>query len=100
MRRRGKFLAHPPVDIPSCLVLDGLELQSFIAADRKSLPIIFITGYGDIPMSVRAMKAGAVEFLAKPFDERALLDAIESALDRSSVELEHAAPPLRIFDGS
>ena len=97
------FLARPPVDIPSCLVLDvslpdlnGLELQSFIASDRRSLPIIFITGYGDIPTSVRAMKAGAVEFLAKPFDERTLLDAIDSALDRSSLELEHDAE-LRIL---
>jgi FixJ family two-component response regulator len=89
------FLARPPVDIPSCLVLDvslpdldGLELQSFIASDRKSLPIIFITGYGDIPMSVRAMKAGAVEFLAKPFDDRTLLDAIEGALQHSRLWLE------------
>src|SRR5262249_50022525 len=92
------FLARPPVDVPACLVLDvslpdvdGLELQTFIASDRSSLPIIVITGYADIPMSVRAMKAGAVEFLAKPFDERTLLDAIEVALDRSSLALGHAA---------
>jgi FixJ family two-component response regulator len=97
------FLARPPVAGPSCLVLDvslpdlnGLELQTFIAPDRRSLPIIFITGYGDIPMSVRAMKAGAVEFLAKPFDDGILLGAIENALHRSSLELEHEAE-LRIL---
>jgi FixJ family two-component response regulator len=88
------FLARRPVEIPSCLVLDvslpdfnGLELQSRIASDRSGLPIIFITGYGDIPMSVRAMKAGAVEFLAKPFSERVLLAAIENALERSRAAL-------------
>src|SRR5262249_49030899 len=92
------FLARPRVHVPSCLVLDvslpdlnGLELQSFIASERATLPIIFITGYGDIPMSVRAMKAGAVEFLAKPFDHRILLDAVSDALDRSSRALENAA---------
>jgi FixJ family two-component response regulator len=92
------FLARSPVEIPSCLVLDvslpdlnGLELQSFIASDRRSLPIIFITGYGDIPMSVRAMRAGAVEFLPKPFDDGILLGAIKTALDRSRLELEHHA---------
>jgi FixJ family two-component response regulator len=97
------FLARPPVAGPSCLVLDvslpdlnGLELQTFIAPDRRSLPIIFITGYGDIPMSVRAMKAGAVEFLAKPFDDGILLGAIENALHRSSLELEREAE-LRIL---
>jgi FixJ family two-component response regulator len=100
------FLARPPAGAPSCLVLDvalpdlnGLELQSFIASDRRSLPIIFITGYGDIPMSVRAMKAGAVEFLAKPLDDGILLRAIENALNRSSVELEREAE-LRILRSS
>jgi FixJ family two-component response regulator len=100
------FLARPPVAGPSCLVLDvslpdlnGLELQTFIAPDRRSLPIIFITGYGDIPMSVRAMKAGAVEFLAKPFDDGILLHAIENALSRSSLELEREAE-LRILRGA
>jgi FixJ family two-component response regulator len=100
------FLARPPVAGPSCLVLDvslpdlnGLELQTFIAPDRRSLPIIFITGYGDIPMSVRAMKAGAVEFLAKPFDDGILLHAIENALYRSSLELERSAE-LRKLRGS
>jgi FixJ family two-component response regulator len=94
----GDFLRRPPVHTPSCLVLDvslpdvnGLELQDFIASDRSSLPIIVITGYGDIPMSVRAMKAGAVEFLTKPFDDRTLLDAIDDALGRSRLALAHAA---------
>jgi FixJ family two-component response regulator len=84
------FLASPPALGPSCLVLDvslpghnGLDLQARIAGERREMPIIFITGYGDIPTSVRAMKAGAVEFLTKPFGEDELLDAIGSALDRS-----------------
>ncbi|MBS0408813.1 MAG: response regulator transcription factor [Proteobacteria bacterium] len=84
------FLAFPPPPGPSCLVLDvglpdlnGLDLQAMIAADRSEMPILFITGYGDVPMTVRAMKAGAVEFLTKPFGEAVLLDAIESALERS-----------------
>ncbi|HLZ84343.1 MAG TPA: response regulator [Caulobacteraceae bacterium] len=92
------FLARPRVPAPSCLVLDvslpdlgGLELQQRIAGDRVAMPIIFITGYGDIPMSVRAMKAGAVEFLTKPFDEDALLGAIRHALDRSEVALREEA---------
>lgn len=86
----AEFLARPPVPAPSCLVLDvtlpdqnGLELQEEIATDRLAMPIIFITGYGDVPMSVRAMKAGAIEFLTKPFGEAALLDAIRYALERS-----------------
>jgi FixJ family two-component response regulator len=84
------FLACPPVSGPNCLVLDvglpdlnGLDLQARIAGDRAETPIIFITGYGDVPMSVRAMKAGAAEFLTKPFAEGELLSAIEAALDRS-----------------
>ena len=84
------FLASPPAAGPSCLVLDvnlpglsGLDLQTLIARDRGDMPIIFITGHGDIPMSVRAMKAGAVEFLTKPFGEEVLLDAIGAALERS-----------------
>ena len=71
-----EFLAHPRVVVPSCLVLDvslpglnGLDLQKRIAVERTDMPIIFITGYGDVPMTVRAMKAGAIEFLTKPFDE-------------------------------
>ena len=89
------FLARPKPDVPSCLVLDvslpdlnGLDLQKRIADDRVDMPIIFITGYGDIPMTVRAMKAGAVEFLTKPFDDDVLLSAIRNAIDRSRVCLE------------
>lgn len=85
-----EFLDHPPVSTPSCLVLDislpdlnGLDLQERIATDRIDMPIIFITGYGDIPMTVRAMKAGAVEFLIKPLGQEALLTAIRNALARS-----------------
>ena len=78
-----EFLARPRVLVPSCLVLDvslpdlnGLDLQKRIAADRIDMPIIFITGYGDVPMTVQAMKAGAVEFLTKPFSDDVLLSAI------------------------
>jgi FixJ family two-component response regulator len=89
------FLAHPRPNAPSCLVLDvtlpglnGLELQKQLA-DRTDMPIIFITGYGDVPMSVQAMKAGAVEFLTKPFNDSALLDAIRHAIERSRATLAH-----------
>jgi len=85
-----KFLARPRVEVPSCVILDyslprlnGLELQRRIAADRNDLPIIFITGYADVPMSVQAMKAGAVEFLTKPFSDEVLLTAVDQALQRS-----------------
>lgn len=88
------FLARPRTTVPSCLVLDvslpglnGLELQQQLA-ERADMPIIFITGYGDIPMSVRAMKAGAVEFLTKPFKDDVLLEAIRGAIDRSRVALQ------------
>ena len=88
------FLDFPRATVPSCLVLDvtlpglnGLELQKQLA-DRADMPIIFITGYGDVPMSVRAMKAGAVEFLTKPFNDDVLLDAIRGALDRSRATLQ------------
>jgi len=84
-----EFLAHAPPSVPSCLVLDvqlpglsGLDLQSRMAELHRESPIVFITGHGDVPTSVRAMKAGAVEFLEKPFQEQALLDAIRSALER------------------
>ncbi|MCA3185910.1 response regulator [Cupriavidus sp.] len=84
------FLARPRALSPSCLVLDinlpdlnGLDLQALVATDRTDMPIIFITGYGDVPMTVRAMKAGAVEFLTKPFDDLVLLDAIREAIGRS-----------------
>ncbi len=84
------FLACPPATGANCLVLDvnlpglsGLDLQTAIAAKRGDMPIIFMTGFGDIPMSVRAMKAGAAEFLTKPFEEQIMLDAIRAALARS-----------------
>jgi len=92
------FLAHPRVLVPSCLVLDvtlpglnGLELQSLIAGDRRDMPIIFITGHADVPMSVKAMKAGAVEFLTKPVPEDVLVCAIEGAIARSRVALDREA---------
>ncbi|HEY6456251.1 MAG TPA: response regulator [Steroidobacteraceae bacterium] len=86
----GEFLKHSRQLIPGCLILDvslpdlnGLELQQRMGAGQATLPIIFITGHGDIPMSVRAMKAGATEFLTKPFSPEALLSAVCSAVDRS-----------------
>jgi FixJ family two-component response regulator len=88
----SEFLAspRPRPSVPSCLVLDvsmpglsGLELQKRVANDRADMPIIFITGHGDIPMTVEAMKAGAVEFLTKPFTDEALLSAIRHAIERS-----------------
>jgi FixJ family two-component response regulator len=89
-----EFLARPRVLTPSCLVLDvtlpdlnGLDLQKRLA-DRSDMPIIFITGYGDIPMTVQAMKAGAVEFLIKPFGDEALLSAIRQAIERSRSSLD------------
>ena len=88
------FLARPRSLTPSCLVLDvslpeltGLELQRLIASDRIDMPIIFITGHGDVPMTVQAMKAGAAEFLTKPFDDEALLTAIRQAIARSTATL-------------
>ena len=94
----AEFLARPRAQVPSCLVLDvslpdvnGLELQKRIAGDRLDMPIIFITGYGDVPMTVHAMKAGAVEFLTKPFSDDILLAAIAGALERSSTSLGHEA---------
>jgi FixJ family two-component response regulator len=93
-----EFLARPRVLAPSCLVLDvtlpglnGLDLQKRVAADRIDMPIIFITGYGDVPMTVQAMKAGAVEFLTKPFRDDVLLTAIRHALERSHTALAHEA---------
>ena len=89
-----EFLHHPRPVSPSCLILDvslpdlnGLELQQRVAPDRIDMPIIFISGHGDVPMTVRAMKAGAVEFLTKPFKDDVLLDAIRSAIDRSLAAL-------------
>jgi FixJ family two-component response regulator len=84
-----EFLSNPRPDRPACLVLDvrmpglsGMDLQRELARSGIHIPIIFITGHGDIPMSVRAMKAGAVEFLTKPFRSRSLLDAIHAAIER------------------
>ena len=88
------FLARPRVLVPSCLVLDvtlpdlsGLDLQKRLA-DRSDMPIIFITGYGDVPMTVQAMKAGAVEFLTKPFSDEVLISAIRQAIERSRTALD------------
>src|SRR5918992_6088779 len=84
-----EFLQSPPPDVPCCLVLDvrlpgigGLNLQRELSERGMNMPIIFITAHGDIQMSVQAMKAGAVEFLTKPFRDQDLLDAIEQALER------------------
>ncbi|MGC2371950.1 MAG: response regulator, partial [Candidatus Sulfotelmatobacter sp.] len=93
-----EFLDRPRSLVPSCLVLDislpglsGLELQKRIAVERTDMPIIFITGHGDIPKSVQAMKAGAVEFLTKPVSNEVLLGAIRQALERSRAALDRAA---------
>jgi FixJ family two-component response regulator len=101
-----EFLAHPRVLAPSCLVLDvglpdlnGLDLQKRVATDRIDMPIIFITGYGDVPMTVQAMKAGAVEFLTKPFSDDVLLSAIGSAIERSRTALGHEAELRTLRDG-
>ena len=92
------FLDHPPVSVPHCLVLDislpglnGLDLQKRVIAERPEMPIIFITGYGDVPKTVQAMKAGAVEFLTKPFGDDALLEAVRHALERNRSSLVQAA---------
>jgi FixJ family two-component response regulator len=92
------FLASPKAACPSCLVLDvslpdvnGLDLQERVRAERADIPIIFITGHGDVPMTVRAMKGGAIEFLTKPFRSDVLLDAIEHALARSRAILDDEA---------
>jgi FixJ family two-component response regulator len=89
------FLARLPTLVPSCLILDvnlpdlsGLDIQERISAEKSSTPIIFITGYGDIPMSVRAMKAGAAEFLTKPLDDEIVIQAIREAVLRSQASLK------------
>jgi FixJ family two-component response regulator len=91
-----EFLDCPRAIVPSCLVLDvslpgldGLELQKRVAVERVDMPIIFITGYGDVPKSVQAMKRGAVEFLTKPFNDEVLLTAIRQALERSRLARAH-----------
>jgi FixJ family two-component response regulator len=93
-----EFLARPAIAAPSCLVLDvalpdlnGLELQRRLGDSREEMPIIFITGRGDIPTTVKAMKAGAVEFLTKPFSDEVLVNAIQNALERSRVALADSA---------
>lgn len=98
------FLSRPPSPVPSCLVLDvslpdlsGLDLQKRLA-DRTNIPIIFITGYGSVPMTVQAMKAGAVEFLTKPFEDDALIFAIRQAIQRSETALNAEKESKRLRD--
>jgi len=93
-----EFLSAPPAEGPACLVVDvrlpgmsGLDLQRHLAERDSGLPIIVITGHGDIPMTVRAMRAGAVEFLPKPFRDQDLLDAVQQALDRARVSCREQA---------
>src|ERR1700731_1552589 len=100
-----EFLARPRALAPSCLILDvalpdlnGLDLQKRIAVDRIDMPIIFITGYGDVPMTVQAMKAGAIEFWTKPFSDDVLLNAIRHAIERSQTALEHEAALRALHD--
>jgi FixJ family two-component response regulator len=99
------FLDRKRTKVPNCLVLDvslpdlsGLDLQNLIASERTDMPIIFITGYGDVPMTVRAMKAGAAEFLTKPFEDDVLLDAIRHAIERSRAALSAEAGMQSIRD--
>jgi FixJ family two-component response regulator len=96
------LLEYPGVDAPSCLVLDvnlpglgGIDLLSELTGRHRSLPVVFITGYGDVPTSVKAMKAGAIDFLTKPFREQELLDAILKAVDKDRDALETRA---RVFE--
>src|ERR1043166_4952545 len=91
-RSAQEFLAFPRPDVPSCLVLDvqltgssGLDLQEELVNTNVRIPIIFLTGHGDIPLTVRAMKAGALEFLSKPFDEKDLLNAIQQGIARDAM---------------
>src|SRR5262249_20373016 len=100
-----EFLVCPPALVPNCLLLDislpgmnGLDLQKRIAIERTDMPIIFITGSGDVPNSVQAMKAGAVEFLTKPFNDEVLLTAIRQALERSRLALAHEAEMRQLRD--
>ena len=99
------FLRSKRPDVPACLVLDvrlrglsGLDLQKRMAEANIEVPIIFITGYGDIPMTVQAMKAGAVEFLTKPFRNQELLDAIQQALERDRTTREQRAKNDELYD--
>jgi FixJ family two-component response regulator len=100
----AEFLAARRPDAPACLILDvrlpglsGLDFQAELTKARNQIPIIFITGHGDIPMTVKAMKAGAIEFLTKPFRDQDLLDAVQVALERARAthESEQSAAQLR-----
>jgi FixJ family two-component response regulator len=100
-----EFLARPRVLAPSCLILDvslpdlnGLDLQKLVAADRVDMPVIIVTGHGDVPMTVQAMKAGAVEFFTKPFGEIELLSAIRHAIERSRTALVQEAEMRELRD--
>jgi FixJ family two-component response regulator len=100
-----EFLARPRADAPSCLVLDvrlpglsGLDLQKRMAEVKMEIPIVFITGHGDVPTSVQAMKAGAVEFLTKPFVDRDLLDAIQQAIKRDRAARRQEAEMAELYD--
>ena len=100
-----EFLARSPGDLPSCLVLDvrlpglsGLDLQKRMAEVNIEIPIVFITGHGDVPTSVRAMKAGAVEFLTKPFRDRDLLEAIQQAIRGDRIAREQRAQMTELYD--
>jgi FixJ family two-component response regulator len=100
-----EFLAFPRPDVPGCLVLDvelpgvtGLDLQEELAKSDVQIPIIFLTGHGDIPMSVRAIKAGALEFLTKPFDDQDLLQAIDQAVKRDRVTRRERAKIAELYD--
>jgi FixJ family two-component response regulator len=100
-----EFLSHPRIFAPSCLILDvnlpdlnGLDLQQRIASDHADMPVIFLTGFGDVPMTVRAMKAGAVEFLTKPFSDDVMLRAIQQAIERSAASLADAAEQQALQD--
>jgi FixJ family two-component response regulator len=100
-----EFLARPPIDAPGCLVLDvrlpdlsGLDLQKRMAEVNLEIPIVFITGHGDVPTSVQAMKAGALEFLTKPLAEQDLLDAIQQAIKRDRVARQQRAE-MKDFQG-
>ena len=100
-----EFLSEPRARVPSCLILDlklpdlnGLDLQKRVAGDRIDMPIIFITGYGDVPVSVQAMKAGAVEFLTKPFRDDVILEAIRHAIERSRLALSHETERQTLHD--
>lgn len=99
------FLVRPRALVPNCLVLDvslpglnGLDLQNRVAVERSDMPIIFITGHGDVPMTVRAMKAGAIEFLTKPFSDEVLLNAVRQALERSRLILGQEAETQKLRD--